>query len=279
MQTGYRVLAAAVGWFVIGLQYYLTVGKADGDFVLAATRLLSFFTILTNILVALAMTLPWLVPESRFGALFSRPSVHHRRLGDLLRDPTQALESGRAAISRRYDRALCRTRPLWRRLAHLRAEGDGLGKIGALLAAFPPGVCGLFADPRRGDGLLSLSFPLGDAARLCARVAEYERSDGRLCRARPDPCRRRPRAWGIRGAQRKLTRVNSLGICWPQDRPRRFGDTELSRAREPARKGLESMHHPDHRGQKAVPVPVASDRQHVSRGQVGAKAESEAAHG
>jgi hypothetical protein len=75
MQTGYRVLAAAVGWFVIGLQYCLTVGKADGDFVLAATRLLSFFTILTNILVALAMTLPWLAPESRFGAFFSRPSV------------------------------------------------------------------------------------------------------------------------------------------------------------------------------------------------------------
>jgi hypothetical protein len=75
MQTGYRVLAAAVGWFVIGLQYYLTVGKADGDLVLAATRLLSFFTILTNILVALAMTLPWLAPESRFSAFFSRPSV------------------------------------------------------------------------------------------------------------------------------------------------------------------------------------------------------------
>ena len=33
MQTWYRVAAAAIGWFVIGLQYYLTVGKADGDFV------------------------------------------------------------------------------------------------------------------------------------------------------------------------------------------------------------------------------------------------------
>ena len=35
MRTWYRVAAAAIGWFVIGLQYYLTVGKADGDFVLA----------------------------------------------------------------------------------------------------------------------------------------------------------------------------------------------------------------------------------------------------
>jgi hypothetical protein len=75
MQTGYRVLAAAIGWFVIGLQYYLTVGKADGDLVLAATRLLSFFTILTNILVALAMTLPWLAPRSKLGEFFSCPSV------------------------------------------------------------------------------------------------------------------------------------------------------------------------------------------------------------
>jgi hypothetical protein len=75
MQLWYRVAAAAIGWFVIGLQYYLTVGKADGDFVLAATRLLSFFTILTNILVALAMTLPWAAPESKLGAFFSRPSV------------------------------------------------------------------------------------------------------------------------------------------------------------------------------------------------------------
>ena len=74
MRTWYRVAAAAIGWFVIGLQYYLTVGKADGDFVLAATRLLSFFTILTNILVALAMTLPWAAPESKLGAFFSRPS-------------------------------------------------------------------------------------------------------------------------------------------------------------------------------------------------------------
>lgn len=69
------MVAAAIGWFVIGLQYYLTVGNADGDFVLAATRLLSFFTILTNILVALAMTLPWLAPESKLAAFFSRPSV------------------------------------------------------------------------------------------------------------------------------------------------------------------------------------------------------------
>ena len=32
--------------------------------VAAAIRMLAFFTMLSNILVALAMTLPWLAPES-----------------------------------------------------------------------------------------------------------------------------------------------------------------------------------------------------------------------
>ena len=147
MQTWYRVVAAAIGWFVIGLQYYLIASKPDVTLAEAAIRLLSFFTILTNILVALAMTLPWLAPESKLAAFFSRPSVrtaiaclHHCRLGGLLRDPAQALESGRPAISRRYDRALCRTRPLYRRLARVRAEGDGLGKVGPMVAALSRGL-------------------------------------------------------------------------------------------------------------------------------------------
>ena len=75
MQTWYRVVAAAIGWFVIGLQYYLIASKPDVTLAEAAIRMLSFFTILTNILVALAMTLPWFAPESKLGAFFSRPSV------------------------------------------------------------------------------------------------------------------------------------------------------------------------------------------------------------
>ena len=58
MQTWYRVVAAAIGWFVIGLHYYLIASKPDVTLTEAAIRMLSFFTILTNILVALAMTLP-----------------------------------------------------------------------------------------------------------------------------------------------------------------------------------------------------------------------------
>ncbi|MCJ7528433.1 MAG: Pr6Pr family membrane protein [Methyloceanibacter sp.] len=76
MQLWFRMVAAAIGWFAIALQYYLIVRyKTEGDLVEAAIDLLAFFTMLSNILVALAMTLPWLAPESRLGAFFSRPSV------------------------------------------------------------------------------------------------------------------------------------------------------------------------------------------------------------
>jgi len=76
MQLWFRMVAAAIAWFAITLQYYLIVRyKTEGDLVEAAIDLLAFFTMLSNILVALAMTLPWLAPESRLGAFFSRPSV------------------------------------------------------------------------------------------------------------------------------------------------------------------------------------------------------------
>lgn len=75
MQLWYRRAAVAIGWFVIGLQYYLIASKPDVTLPEAAIRMLAYFTILSNILGALAMTLPWLVPESKLGAFFSRPSV------------------------------------------------------------------------------------------------------------------------------------------------------------------------------------------------------------
>jgi hypothetical protein len=67
--------AAAVAWFALVLQYTLTITKPGAPFLEATVRYFSFFTILTNILVALALTLPWLAPESRAGQFFDRPSV------------------------------------------------------------------------------------------------------------------------------------------------------------------------------------------------------------
>jgi len=75
MQQAYRVVAAAVAWFAIVLQYYLTITKPGALFIEASVRFFSFFTILTNILVALALTLPWLAPDTKLGRFFDRPSV------------------------------------------------------------------------------------------------------------------------------------------------------------------------------------------------------------
>jgi hypothetical protein len=73
MQGWYRAITAAIGWFAIVLQYFITLRyKTDGDYLAALIRLLAYFTMLTNILVALAMTLPWLAPQSKWGA-FTAP--------------------------------------------------------------------------------------------------------------------------------------------------------------------------------------------------------------
>jgi len=76
MQQAYRMAAAAIGWFALGLQYVLIVKyKTDGDLIAGAIRFLSFFTLLSNVLVALAMTLPWLAPDTRLGRFFLAPGV------------------------------------------------------------------------------------------------------------------------------------------------------------------------------------------------------------
>jgi hypothetical protein len=76
MQTGFRVLAAALGWFAIITQYSLIAATRSGPELITWTiNFFSYFTIVSNILVALAMTLPWLAPQSRPGQFFMRPSV------------------------------------------------------------------------------------------------------------------------------------------------------------------------------------------------------------
>jgi len=70
------MVAAALGWFALILQYALIVKyKTDGDLIAAAIRFISYFTLLSNILVALAMTLPWLAPDTRLGRFFLEPAA------------------------------------------------------------------------------------------------------------------------------------------------------------------------------------------------------------
>jgi hypothetical protein len=76
MQRLFQILAAATGWFALGLQYYVVVHDKSGHkFIEGTLDFFSFFTILSNILVALALTLPWLGSDWRLGRFFARPSV------------------------------------------------------------------------------------------------------------------------------------------------------------------------------------------------------------
>jgi hypothetical protein len=76
MQQAYRMAAAALGWFALVVQYVLIVKyKTDGDLIAAAIRFFSYFTLLSNVLVALAMTLPWLAPETKLGRFFLEPAI------------------------------------------------------------------------------------------------------------------------------------------------------------------------------------------------------------
>lgn len=64
----YRAVFALVGWFAIGLQYWLTLqgdtGKSAAELTL---NFFSYFTILMNVIVALALSGPAFVPDSAFG--------------------------------------------------------------------------------------------------------------------------------------------------------------------------------------------------------------------
>lgn len=72
MATALRALAAAVGWFAVGLQYWLVMtGDAGPDPVNRTINFFSYFTILTNIIAATAMTASLLAP----GSFLDRPSV------------------------------------------------------------------------------------------------------------------------------------------------------------------------------------------------------------
>jgi hypothetical protein len=76
MALVFRMAAGLLGWFALTLQYGLVMA---GDFVTGpfsrTINFFSYFTILTNILAALALTLPMVATQSAFGQFFSRPTV------------------------------------------------------------------------------------------------------------------------------------------------------------------------------------------------------------
>lgn len=76
MAKAFRMAAGLLGWFALALQYGLVMaGGFDTGAITRTINFFSYFTILTNILAALALTLPIITPHSAFGQFFSRPTV------------------------------------------------------------------------------------------------------------------------------------------------------------------------------------------------------------
>lgn len=74
MKNLYRTIAGAIGLFAVGIQYWLVV--LDGGALLkGSVHFFSYFTILTNILAAVALLAPVLAPASPTTRFLDRPSV------------------------------------------------------------------------------------------------------------------------------------------------------------------------------------------------------------
>ena len=71
----YVATVAIIVWFALGLQLKLSVGLLNGDFVAALKLILSYFTVLSNILVAICLTFIILFKDSRLGLFFNKSSI------------------------------------------------------------------------------------------------------------------------------------------------------------------------------------------------------------
>jgi len=72
----FRTIAAVVAWAGLALQYALMVQSQPLDEALRRTgNFVSYFTILSNILAALALTAPLVAPQGALRRFFERPSV------------------------------------------------------------------------------------------------------------------------------------------------------------------------------------------------------------
>ena len=76
MMIVFRVVAATVGLFGLALQFLLMANDPSGlEFAATIINFFSYFTILTNALVAVSMLVPTIAPASCAGQLLNRPSV------------------------------------------------------------------------------------------------------------------------------------------------------------------------------------------------------------
>ncbi len=82
MKNLYRTLVGAMGLMAVAVQYWLvTQGEGGATFSTSSVHFFSFFTILTNLLAAVAMLAPVVAPDSRLGSFLDRPSVRTAIVG------------------------------------------------------------------------------------------------------------------------------------------------------------------------------------------------------
>jgi len=77
------MLLALTGWFALGLQLYLGVriGLEHGvPWSATVINYFSYFTILTNLLLAIGLSVPLLAPASRWGRVFQQPAMRSATL-------------------------------------------------------------------------------------------------------------------------------------------------------------------------------------------------------
>jgi hypothetical protein len=68
MRNAFRMAAGILGWAALLLQYVLVLtGTLGADSFTRSINFFSFNTIITNIMVALALTLPIIAPQSALG--------------------------------------------------------------------------------------------------------------------------------------------------------------------------------------------------------------------
>jgi hypothetical protein len=82
MKTLYRTLVGVLGLVGVAAQYWMvTQGKGGAALQTSSLQFFSFFTILTNLLVAAAMLAPVVAPNSTVGRFLDRPSVRTAIVG------------------------------------------------------------------------------------------------------------------------------------------------------------------------------------------------------
>jgi hypothetical protein len=69
------IIGAIIGWFAVTAQLYLILHNRVASVEETIVRFFSFFTVLTNLLVAIYFSVSWLRPSGGLGRFFARPGV------------------------------------------------------------------------------------------------------------------------------------------------------------------------------------------------------------